>query len=120
NRLIQLAALQQELLKDQSANDLLVPEKLTSPDPLIVSAKNNLVVNKDNRRHKDEVIRLAPLDVHVAHKNVSRSLRFMDTLIKALKNRSHDIKCENSGMYVVIGDEKIQISLKEKVKRNVK
>jgi hypothetical protein len=119
NRLIQLESLQQEIQSSPSSSDLIVPEKLTSPDPLIATTKDNLAKNKDGHRQKGDIIHLDPLDIRVTQKNVSRSLRFLDTLIKALRKRGHDIACEKDNTNVIIGHERIHISLKEKLSRDV-
>ena len=55
------------------------------------------------------------LTIRVAPSNIGRALRFMNTMIKLLRVRNHDIIAEGSGTYAVIGNERIKISLKEKL-----
>lgn len=99
---------------------LAVPEKLISPDPLIVAAKQRLS-GKDVRGPHPGIIgcRSDELDIEVAPKHVNRALLFMDALIKALRARQHDIKIENWKTYVVVHGEKLQLKIREKMKRVV-
>lgn len=57
------------------------------------------------------------LDINVNEKNVGRSLRFFDTIIKVLKARGHEINIKYSDTFVVIQGEEIKLKLREKLKR---
>ena len=98
-------------------NDLI---KLTKPDALIIAAQKNLkdkkpspyFGNAKNIIYTDKGI----VRIEVAKDNVSRSLRFMDTFIKLIKQRGHNIKIEGD-TYVVIYDESIKVHFREILKR---
>jgi hypothetical protein len=96
-----------------------VPERLKRPGKLIASAKDSL----SRKEAKSSLYRgvvtteSGELDIRVAPQNVSRALRIMDTLIKALRSRKHDIEIVQDRTNVIIEAEKIQVSLKEKLKK---
>ena len=56
------------------------------------------------------------LDITVEPKNISRALLFMDTFIKLLRARGHDIVTEYRGTYILIKDERVKIQLREKAR----
>lgn len=113
-----VAILQQEI-ENNSHLPLEVPERLTNPGKLIVAAKETLMKQKPSSfgverglvyTHRGE------LSISVSPQNVSRAIRFMDTFIKLLHERGHKV-VEDNGSYVIIEDEKLEISLREKMKR---
>lgn len=101
--------------------DLKVPDKLTNPDKLIVAAKNELLGKKaDTYQYIGSVgASRDQLDIRVSQANVARALRFMDTLIKALRARGHEIKFRNGDTYAVVMDHDFKILLREKHRREV-
>lgn len=76
---------------------LTVPEKLTAPHPLILSARASLNASKvDTYLFKGTVSCSCPeLDIRVSRESVGRALRFLDTLIKALQARGHTIAIQS-------------------------
>lgn len=95
-----------------------VPERLTKPDPLIVAAKSSL--EKNNREYSFQ--NLVPafsgfLAIKVGKANFGRALRFMDTLIKALRATGNDILVDGGSTYALVGGERLSISLREKLTR---
>ena len=115
-----LKTLQKEIETDLKSK-LIVPEKLTNPDKLIVAAKNSLMSQKpDNYLYKGTVSCLRDeLDIRVARDNVGRTLRFMDTLIKALRARGHDVQIKNSTTYAIVEEHDFKILFREKMKKEV-
>jgi hypothetical protein len=93
---------------------LKVPDKLEHPDKMIVSIKENLNKNKVGRRN-DDIIHSSngEIDISISYKNIGRALRIMDTLIKAIKCRGHNIKIENYKTIVVVEGEEIPIRCRE-------
>ena len=98
---------------------LTVPEKLTNPDKLIVAARESLN-SKDRYEHNGLVsCQRDELDIKVAKPNVARALRFMDTLIKALRVRGHDIQMKNDATNVIVEEGDIKVQFREKLKREI-
>lgn len=97
---------------------LKVPEKLTKPDPLIKEAREILRDEKQCFSPHRGIIasRRGSLNIRVSYRNISRALKFMDTLIKLLRARGNDIKNEFGKTYAVVFGSDIEISLKEKLK----
>lgn len=99
-----------------------VPAKLNYPDSLIIAAKERLT-GKDvfhPYHHKGIVgCKWGELDIRVAPKNVKRALLFMDTFIKALRARGHELKLRNECTYAIVRDQDFKISLREKMKKVV-
>lgn len=95
-----------------------VPQNLTNPDKLIIAAKESLI--KDKKRHgrfrEMVTTRFSQLNIRVAPENAQRALRFMNTFIKLLRARNHDIIVKYEKTYAIIIKEEIEISLKEKMK----
>ncbi len=100
---------------DESMN-LQVPEKLSNPDKLIISVREDLFKSKVWNKNEGIVYSSkGELDIKVSPKNISRALRIMDTLIKALRHRGHDLKIDNGHTYVIINGEKFPICCREKL-----
>lgn len=98
-----------------------VPDRLTRPHPLIRLSRAAL------RRGKvDEYRVLRPdwkercLHIRVAKTSLSRALRIMDALIKALDARGLPVRLADDakqGTYAEVGGEKVQIVLEEAIHR---
>ena len=108
-------ALQMEIEADHEIN-LKVPQKLTNPDKLILLAKDKLEDrSKSMHYYKDEIINCFDecIDIKVSKNLIGRALRFMDTLIKALYQRGHEIKKQNRDTFVVIYGEELKVCCRE-------
>lgn len=80
---------QKEIEGDKRIN-LKIPQKLINPDPLIAKYKENLDLRKkypDNYSIGYE----NHLDIRVTGAQHQRAILIMDTLIKAMKCRGHDV-----------------------------
>lgn len=111
-----LKVLQKEI-ENQLKDKLVVTERLTNPDKLIQSTKDNF-----NGKFKYTDInyyqkRNQTLNIKVSKEQESRVLRFVDTFIKSLYERGHTIIVDAGNTYLLIKDEKIKISIREKTKR---
>ncbi|MCX6312826.1 MAG: hypothetical protein NT084_14480 [Bacteroidetes bacterium] len=114
-----IIALQKEIERD---NELLlkVPASLSKPCDLILAAKKTLKSQKPSKydRYKEMVgCNRGELDIRVSQKNIDRAICFMDTLIKLLYARGHDVIFENDDTRVVMEEVKVSIKLREKTKR---
>lgn len=109
--------LQSEIESDKRLN-LIVPERLNNPDKLIIAVKDDLY--KKELWNKTEDVAFSSgnqIDVRVNPVNIGRTLRFMDTLVKAIRARGHEIKIEKDKTYIVVNGEGIQCCFREKLKR---
>jgi len=77
----------------------------------LINQKPSMVTNNIHAHNYIE-----ELTISVSPKNVPRALRFLDTLIKLLRYRNHNVVVENSTTYAVIKDVKIEIALREKMR----
>ncbi len=113
----QLSVLQKEIEND-SRLILSVPEKLVNPDKLVLAAKESLDKKLNHTSFKGVInCEKNMLDIRVSPENVKRSLRFIDTLIKSLKKRGHDILIKNSHTYAIVEEGNIEICMREKLKK---
>jgi hypothetical protein len=97
---------------------LVVPERLASPDKLILEAQESLT--KKNRYIHDGVVSTSfrqEINISVAPENVGRALRLMDTFIKVIRKRGHSIVFKNYSYLIQIQGETFEFNLKEKLER---
>jgi hypothetical protein len=91
---------------DEIRNDktlpLTVPKKLNYPDALVVAAQKKLMEYKDSKYHDNGMVRYdGAFTIRVSRHNIGRALRFMDTLIKLLKERGHNLNTKyTSSLYI--------------------
>lgn len=111
-----------DMLQNEIENDkrlsLIIPAKLISPDKLILSAKESLT----NKPHKDYhtgmvSTRRDELSITVSPEFVGQALRFMDTMIKALRARGHNVYIKNSETYIDVNGEDFRICFRERANR---
>lgn len=107
NDLSPLNALIQEIESNPKLNHQ-VPEKITKPHPLIVAYKQSLT-NKESRHFSGE-----RLSIHVGKTNLPRAIRIMDTFLKLVILRGHNIGFKYGVACVKIGEEDATISLRDK------
>lgn len=108
--------LQQEIEGNPNLN-LVVTSKLINPDKLIIAVKDRLSKQKTSLYGKGLVYSSVDnISIEVSPENVNRALLFMDAFVKLIKARGHNILIEN-GTYIVINEQKLKISLREKLKR---
>ena len=109
--------IQKEIENDPKIN-VKVPRKISKQDKLIAEVRESLTTNK-HRSSYDCLVASSwgELDIKVNPKNIGRALRFMDTLIKALRARGHDIQISNFETYAIVEDEEIKICLREKMRQ---
>lgn len=113
-----LIELQKKIENDKNIS-LVVPDRLVNPDKMILAAKDTLTGKRDYIHHGVVHTGAGQIDIRVAPGNVARALRFMDTFIKVIKARGHEIKLDDRDSYVIIEGEKMKITFREKLKRVV-
>ncbi|MBL4656038.1 MAG: hypothetical protein JKY33_09480 [Bacteroidia bacterium] len=105
-------------IEDDPSLSLTVPARLSSPDNLIVSAKKALN-SKDKGFDGWVTCKYEGLDISVSPKTIGRAPRIMDTFIKLIQARNHQIRLKYGETYLVVEGEEIQISMREKRKRTM-
>jgi len=108
-----------EEIKNDRRLSLIVPEKLTRPDVLIKEAKISLIADKQNMRYQNGMVHSGSgtPSIYVAPVNIGIAIRFMDTLIKALRERGHNITVEGYKTFALVYEQKLSIRLREKVRQ---
>jgi hypothetical protein len=90
-------------------------------DKLIISAGKALQkMIKEGARHDGKVFSSSwqgELGISVAPELVDRALSFMDTLIKSLRARGHDIAVKSNATCVVVFQQEFKIHCRERTKR---
>ncbi|WP_187269604.1 hypothetical protein [Flagellimonas hymeniacidonis] len=92
---------------------LVVPKSLRHPDSLI----STTALHWQNLKQRDYSLREKSLSIRVSENCRSRSLRFVNALIKLLKVRGHTIETDRFGTYAKVFDIKIKFYLREVDKR---
>ncbi len=106
----------------QSAGDnLVVPGRLNKPHQLITILQKDIASKApDNYQYKGTVSSSGGvLDVRVSLKSLSRMLRFMDTFIKLIEARGHNIEFRNYQTYLNIEGHEFPIKFREKMRKEV-
>lgn len=109
--------IQVSLIESTMEIELQVPSRLSSrPDKLITSTVNYYEAYRKRNRgyYTSYPEKINVLDIEVSDENKPRALRLLDTIIKALRFRNHDVTAERFSTYVIIGDEKVKFRLREK------
>src|ERR1041385_8302507 len=105
-----------EIENDQRVN-LKVPARLIDPDVSVIAAKRQLSLRNEytERTLRSEGVLgdAGPLHIRVSPKNVDRSLKIFDIVIKVLRARGHLFEQST----VTIGEEHYDISIREKLKK---
>ena len=109
-----LQELQLEIEKDPKVS-LKVPEILKDPTEIIKATIVEL--NRKNRYNSGYRGTNNYLRMDISEENVDRSLRFMDTFIKAIRQRGHQFTVDGWNVYVTICEQKINVKIRESYKR---
>jgi len=95
----------------------IVPERMSSrPDSLIRSTMDyyDAVRRYYRSHHGTHPDRINVLNIEVNEENRARALRILDTIIKLLRARNHEVIADHFSTYAKIGDEKVKFRLREK------
>jgi hypothetical protein len=96
---------------------LKVPDRISSrPDNLIRSTIDyyDAVRRYYRSNHGSHPDRINVLNIQVQEESRPRAVRFLDTIIKVLRSRKHDVIADHFTTYVKIGDEHVNFRLREK------
>lgn len=107
-------------LKNSLGDLLLVPARLNRPDELIILAKEHL--ERERKQYlREGLVRSSSgyLGIAVSPANLARALRFMDTLVKAIKARGHSVYADYNETRVLIEGEWMEIHIREKLDKFV-
>src|SRR4051812_16604862 len=98
------ASVLQAEIESHLGSKLKVPDKLIEPEKLVVAGGERL--NRKDQYVNNGLVWSGRenIDISVTRPNISRALRFMNTLIKALHVRGHYVHVTNSDTYVHIGE----------------
>jgi hypothetical protein len=108
-----------DLIKEDKALQLKVPQKLSEPDELVQIAQKQLLGYTYNRYNDHGMVRAeGALNIRVSHNKIGRALLFMDTLIKLLKARGHTIEAKYS-QAIHIDGERFEFKLMEKTTKGL-
>jgi hypothetical protein len=94
-----------------------VPDRLSSrPDKLIRGTLDyyDAVRKYYKSQHGSYPDRNNVLSIQVQEESMPRALRLLDTIIKVLRSRKHDVIADHFTTYVKIGDEHVNFRLREK------
>ena len=100
---------------------LVVHKNLQSPDILIKERLDAMKKWKAIRNTKDGIYASFPrniISIDVSEENYNRAICFMDAFIKLLRARGHEIICDG-GTFIIVDNQKMQISLVERMKREM-
>lgn len=112
------ASFKEQILTDRAVN-LVVPQRLTNPDPLIERARKKLEEESKSEWRKEGLVSSSyqDLDITVGRNSIARACRIFDTLIKALKTRGHSVQINHSTTSISIFGGQLDIVLREKTNR---
>ena len=96
-----------------------ISSKLLKPDPLVIAAQNSLDKKGSEYRFYQGMASTAreEIGIRVSPKNIQRSLRFMDSLIKYFRTKDYDVIFKEGFSHVKICGEEIRFAVKEVTKR---
>ncbi|HWK03745.1 MAG TPA: hypothetical protein VNS58_08940 [Puia sp.] len=117
---MQLNNLREMMERDPKLN-LLVPHQLKAPHKLIEEAMRLLTEKPVSDGQLKGVVMSDgnTLDVCVSPTNLFRALLFMDTMIKALQARGHNVVIKKKHTYALLDGHEIKISFREKFKEMI-
>jgi hypothetical protein len=111
--------LRKEIERDKRLN-LVVPKQLTNPDILIQDVKKHWD-SPEKFGYPNSVFPsgLNNINMRLSTHTVERSLRIMDTIIKALKTRGHRIIVREKKTYVVVDQQEVEINFGEVMRKKM-
>jgi len=96
---------------------LKVPDRLSSrPDKLVKSTMDyyDAVRRYYRSNHGSHPDRINVLNIEVTEENRARACRLLDTIIKALRFRKHDVTVNHFTTYAIIDDEQVKFRIRER------
>ncbi|WP_167616957.1 hypothetical protein [Maribellus sediminis] len=117
HRISKLNQLQKQIEKENEKL-LIVPQRLSAQEKEITDIQNS--IKSKNYRSINGLLDVqwnGVFDFKTSSANVPRALRILNTLIKVLKVRGHDIKKSNRHTKVLVFGSEINISMREKLSK---
>ncbi|QDG52082.1 hypothetical protein FIV42_15420 [Persicimonas caeni] len=117
---------QEQIEQEQKAErEVVVPEELRNPHPLVKRTKRALERAKPGRYARLHPAGDDTLSVAVGRPSIDRAMRIMDALIKALEERGHEVVVEKNHRgekqtAVKIGGESVPFELTERAREEVR
>jgi len=109
----------QKEIENNKVLPIVVSDKLINPDLLVLKARESLTAKDRYRDHGLVSCRSDELSIKVSQENIKRALLFMDTFIKLIKARGHDICVKYGDTRVVIKTIEIKVKFREKLRREM-
>jgi hypothetical protein len=107
-------AAMQTLIEREHPVELKITGNLKDPDPLIIKAQATLL--KRNKYYNAGDIlstESGQLNIRVSDPQINRALCIMDAFVKIMIKRGREFKFRNETTYIVIGEEEIEVALRE-------
>lgn len=86
-------------------------------DPIDIIKLTQIELNRKDRYSRDYNQSREYIHMDVSKENIARSLIFMDTFIKCIKQRGHKFIHEGWNSYIIICGQKINVRIRESYKR---
>lgn len=101
-------------IEEENPKALIVPHKLSNPEPLVTQAKRHFEMETNERDYTRYLwSREGILGIYVTKQTRGRALRFFNSFIKLAKIRGHNINVEGNETKVIIRDIPLKIRLRE-------
>lgn len=103
-------------------NEIRVSKRLTNPEILVIQAKHYLEAQpaRDWRGNPNNIAtRTGLLSVRVTKTNISRMMMFIDSFIKLVAKRGHQVQVHGRETVVVVDGEQFHVQFREKCTRQV-
>lgn len=100
---------------DEEQKRFAVKDRLSNPDPIVLRARNVLVLKQQPSYRYPGMIETPPdlLDIRVTAKTASRALRFFDAFIKLARKRAHNIELGPRASCININGMRIEFFMRE-------
>jgi hypothetical protein len=107
-------AAMQALIEREHPDDLKITGQLKDADPLILKAQAALLKRNEYYRPGD-ILRTESglLDIRVSDPQINRALCIMDAFVKIMRKRGREFTFRNEITYLNIGEEEIEMALRE-------
>ncbi|QXV66303.1 hypothetical protein INP83_04240 [Mucilaginibacter sp. 21P] len=107
-------AAMQALIEQEHSAELKISGNLKDADPLIIQAQATLLKRNEYYREGDILkTESGQLYIRVSDPQINRALCIMDAFVKIMRKRGREFKFRNETAYIVIGEEEIEMALRE-------
>ena len=103
-----------KIIEEKNPKELIVPDRLYRPHPLITRFKDN---TESYTEFRTDITRLRrgknTLRIEITRYTLKRALIFFNAFINLAKARAHDIINQDNDTFIIIRDRKLKIRLRE-------